>query len=344
MKLLYHGAFFPGSTALHRLEGFSALPGLEAVAQEAKTAPGNWLTRLRWRARWPRDAAGDNAALVDAARRHRPDIVFIDNSRLIDRPTLALLREAGAKLLAYYSPDDMMAPHNFSWPLRLTYPEWDLVFTTKSFNVPELAARGVRHPCLVGNGYSPRDHRPCTREEVGPDFEKFDCVFIGTYERDRAGGIERLAQAGMSIVIYGGNASRLPGWRTINHPNVALRPAVYAEEYSRCLHHGKIALCFLRKANRDRITTRSIEIAATGRPMLAEHTAEHDGHFANGDEYLSFSSDAELVAQAQKLLTDSSRRRRLGLAASQRCLESGYSNDHRAAEMLQEICRVGHAI
>ena len=272
MKLLYHGPFLPGSTALHRMEALGGQAGVEIIAHEADSnaaAYRGFLARLHWRAGWPIDTSDANARLIDATRKTHPDVVLIDNSKTITRRTLKVLRTLSVRILAYYSPDDIVASRNLSWPLRMTFPEWDIVFTTKSFNIAELTALGVRCPRLIGNAYSPHDHRPFTPEEVGLDFERFDLVFIGTYERSRAASILRLAKSGMSIVVYGNDAGVFARWRAIRHPNIVLRPAVYAEDYSRCLHHGRVALCFLRKSNRDKVTTRSIEIPAASRPMLA---------------------------------------------------------------------------
>ena len=342
MKLLYHGAFFAGSTALHRMDGFAAQPGIEVSPSEIPSPPAsrNIIARLRSRARWPLDLSSENSCLIDAAVRARPDAVFIDNSKVITRRTLRTLRGVGVRALIYYSPDDVVAPHNLTWPLRRSFPEWDLFFSTKTCNLPELSRRGVRRPRRAGNAFSPRDHRPWTASEIGAEFERFDLVFIGTYERHRADSILKLAQAGMSVVVYGNDAGAFAGWNALNHPNVTRRPAVYAEDYSRCLHHGKIALCFLRKANRDQITTRSIEIAAAARPMLAEKTAEHDAHFLDGRDYLGFTNDGSLIAQACRLLDDPTLRASLGQAARDRCLGSGYSAEHRSVEMLDEIARV----
>ena len=116
-----------------------------------------------------------------------------------------------------------------------------------------------------------------------------------------------------------------------------LRPPVYDSQYTICMHYGKLALCFLRKINRDLITTRTTEIAAMGRPMLAERTVEHDAHFVDGKEYLGFSDDDELVSHAKELLADPARRNAMGLAARQRCIASGYSTDSRAMEMVAAI-------
>lgn len=338
VKLLYFGTHYPGATTTQRLEAFAALPGVSAVACDTgarATTKFSLSHRLRWKLRWPADSLGENRRLLDAVHVERPDIVLVDSARVLTRVTLADVREKGVKCLAFYSPDDVMGPHNLSFQLRRSFPDWDVFFTTKTFNVPELARLGVRRPYLIGKAYDPTLHRPLTREQVGDDFERYDCVFVGAYEAERGASINRLADAGFSVVVYGGSVA---GWsRERMHPSVVLQDLQFGELYTRALHHGKVALCFLRKLNRDRITQRTMEIAACARPMLGERTDEHDQHFRDGAEYAGFSDDGELIRRAGELLADASRRAAMGTAARARCLASGYSTLDRAREMLDQM-------
>lgn len=313
----------------------AALPGVDVERLDSRageTAAPSLYQQVRWKLRWPVDVHGENEELLEAAARNRPDVVIIDNSRVIHRPTLRKLRELGIAALVYYTPDDIIGRHNLSWPLLLTFPEWDVFFTTKTFNISELAARGVRLPALIGKAFDPKLHQPLAREEVGEDFERWDLVFVGTYERHRCASINQLARRGMRVVVYGN------GWpKSSTAQGVDLRPATYERDYGRAMHTGKIALCFLRKLNRDRITQRTMEIAGMARPMLAEKTDEHDAHFVDGSEYLGFADDDELVAKASLLLGDECARARIAKAASIRSLASSYSTRDRAAEMLSII-------
>jgi hypothetical protein len=262
----------------------------------------------------------------------RPDVVFVDATRVVTRATIRRIRREYGARAVFYFPDDASARHNSSRQLEACDHEWDIFFTTKDFNVPELRARGVRRPILVENAYDPVEHRPMDVDEVGPGFEEFDSIFIGTYEGARLRSINQLAEAGVSTVVYGN------GWnRRILHPTVELRPPAYAEEYTRALHTGKLALGFLRKMNRDTVTHRSVEVPAAGRPMVAEKTTEHDKLFVDGREYVSFSSDAELIVRAKSLLADDALRIAIGRAARQRCVDSGYSTVERAKYMLRII-------
>jgi spore maturation protein CgeB len=335
MKLLYQGAFWTGSTALQRLDGFRATGAVTVLALDTDARLGEGATlyqRIRWRLGWPVDGLRENERLSALVAAERPDVVFIDSSKVLHRSTLRALRGLGVRTLAYYTPDDTMNPRNLKWPLRLSFPEWDLFFTTKTFNLSELKAHGVRRPYLIGKAYDPTLHRPMSRDEVGGDFEQFDLVFAGSCERERMTSLNALCEAGFSVVVYGGELGK---WRAKDlHPAMSLRPAAFGEAYVKAMHHGKIALCFLRKMNRDLITQRSMEITAMGRPMLAEKTVEHDAHFCDGAEYAGFRTDDELVSLAARYLRDDAARQGLGQRARRRCLDSGYSTLDRAREMI----------
>ena len=335
IRLLYHGPLWVGSTSLQRYEAFAALEGVEAIACDSGLRAvklKNPIHRLRWKLRWPADITGANEILLEAVTRHQPDIVMVDQGKVLRRSTLRRIREVCPTRLVYYTPDDIMAKHNLSRTLRRSFADWDVFFTTKTFNVEELRKAGVRRPLLVGKAFDLLLHAPMSKDEVGEEFEIFDIVFIGTYEAARCRSINALAAAGLSVVVYGN------GWQPESlHPSVVLRPSVYAGEYRRSWHVGKLALSFLRKINRDQITQRTMEVAAMGRPMINEKTGEHDAHFVDGKEYLGFSDDEQLVAMAREWLRRDSDRGRLGRAARQRCLTSGYSSLDRARWMLDRI-------
>ena len=333
-SLLYFGQQWIGSTSIQRLKAFQQIDGVLAVGIDNNVTldkkNSTW-QRIRWRLRFPVDVFNERDALIKSVEYHKPDIVLVDNCKVINCKTLRHLRELGCKKLVYYSPDDIYAKHNLSFPLKWSLPHWDIVCTTKTFNIPELLSIGVRHPLLIGKSFDLDLHHPWAPADVGGDFENFDAVFIGTFEKERCDSINTLAEAGISVIVWGNKEY----WRRkYLHPSIELRNAVFGEEYVRAWHTGKVALCFLRKLNRDRITQRSVEIAAIGRPMVAERTDEHDAHFLHGKEYLGFHTNEELVEQVKMLIGNNDYREKLAKAARERCLQSGYSSLDRAKQMI----------
>lgn len=340
--MIFTGPLWDGSTSLQRLNAFLALDFLEVHAIDSglrvrvtRHTMRTVLYSLAWKAGWAPDIGHERARLLSLAREITSDVIFVDSSRVLTRSDLSSLRRLGSPLLCYYVPDNVVARHNTSRQLTSTFPDWDVFFTTKSFNVAELAAMGVRKPVLIGKAYDAALHRPLPPEVVGADFERFDVVFMGAYERERLTSINRLAQAGFSVAVF---SSGWPSHQTDSR--VSLRMIALGEDYIRGMHVGKIALCFLRKINRDRITQRSMEIPAMQRPMVAERTDEHDAHFCHGTEYLGFRNDDELIHNVRLLLNDDQARRRLALRGRERCLTSGYSTIDRARQMIGLIADV----
>ncbi len=334
MKVLFVGPLWDGSTAFQRLDAFRAVEGTEVLGLDSREGVGKplFIDRVLHRLGRPRDKGRLNERLLATVHEFSPELIFVDSTRMLTPATLRHTREVSGAPVVFYSPDDMSARHNSSRQLEACDSEWDIFFTTKTFNVPELRARGVRYPMLVGNAFDPKTHHPLTKDEVGADFERFDAVFVGTREEARERSMNSLAEAGVSVAIYGN------GWSAARlHPSITLGPAAYAGEYTRVLHTGKLALCFLRKLNRDKVTQRSTEVPASGRPMVAEKTEEHDEMFEDGVEYISFSNDAELIARVRDLLNDNAARRAVGEAGRRRCLDSGYSVVDRAREMLAAV-------
>jgi hypothetical protein len=336
--MIYQGPLWPGSTALQRADAFRHWLGEEIIALDDRRRiekPGRLGRVCRgalWRAGYPIDEFRSIERLTQAIAQHKPDVVFVDSNQFVSGRTIRRLRGVHQAKYVFYTPDDIVARHNRSRWLLSSFGEWDILFTTKTFNVPELAALGVKRPSLIGKAFDPSLHRPMSAREVGPEYERFDAVFLGAFEPIRLEAVRALARAGLSVLVG------CRDWpRTDALPGVELRDLVFGHEYVRALHFGKIALGFLRRINRDRITQRSMEITACGRPMLADKSDEHDSHFVDGMEYCGFNDIDHLVSQAKALLADPGRRRCIADAGRKRCIESGYSTLERARQLLDVI-------
>ena len=209
---------------------------------------------------------------------------------------------------------------------------YDVFFTTKSYNVPELEAMGCKRCEYLGNAFDPHTHRPVDVSEN--DGRRKPVGFVGCWEPKRANSIRFLVESGIPVCVWGHTWKR---WR-FRHPLLEMRcQDVMGDQYAATLCSFEIALCFLRKANRDLQTTRSVEIPACGVFMLAERTDEHLELFEEGKEAEFFDCDEELVEKAKHYLAHPAQRRRIAAAGRQRCLESGYSHHDRLREMLKVI-------
>ncbi|MEI6657225.1 MAG: glycosyltransferase [Planctomycetota bacterium] len=332
--VLYVGDLSAGSTAEMRLR---ALEDLGYRVTGVNSATGRISPRrqplqyIAIKMRRPLDMAGVNRRI----RREGPqaDILWIDKGVTIRPHALRALRRAAPRVkIVGFSPDDMLNANMSSHFFRQTLPLYDLYLTTKSYNVAELTALGCPRTIFVPNAYDPATHRPLP-DDSEPIAYTADVGFIGTFEPDRAGLIERLAEAGVPVVIRGND------WQAMRRrgiPGITFLPESINDDYARALRTTRINLAFLRKSNRDLQTTRSIEIPACGGFMLAERTDEHRGLFAEGLEAEYFEGTEEMISKAKRYLADEPARQAVARAGRERCLNDDYSYAGRLRAALAE--------
>lgn len=331
LRIVFVGETMLGSRTLQRVAAFQALGhavDLVPTNRQGRTfedAP-TVIERLRYRLRRPPDEAGANMALLSALERSC-DLVWIENARIVRPHTLtAAKRLAPQAPFVWYSEDDMMNPRLGSVWIDRSLQLFDLWVTTKSFNAlpEEMPARGVRRVLFVDNSYDPAIHRRL--ELTADDRQRFgsDVAFIGTYEAPRARSLLRLARAGLSVTIWGN------GWAHLAGEGCGLRVTgrpVYDDDYARAIGATRINLAFLRKANRDLQTCRTVEIPACGGFMLHERSPEAERLFAPDREASYFGSDDELISACRLWLADDEGRKRVALAGWRRAQDGNTHAD-----------------
>jgi spore maturation protein CgeB len=299
-----------------------------------KNGHASLVSRIARKVGYPLDKAGANDGLITNAKRGQFDCIWIDKGLSIKRSTLEKLKQLQPKsVLIGYSPDDMYQRFNQSVYFLKGLPLYDVYFTTKTYNVPELTSMGARRVYFVGNAYDPNVHRPIsidasTRKEFGGTVG-----FVGAYEKERAECILALARSGIQVRVWGWT-----DWSCMKdlHPNAIIENrGVWGDEYTKALNSFDINLCFLRKANRDLQTTRTIEIPACRAFMLAERTAEHQSLFREDVEAVYFDSSHELVAKCHYYLREPGKREAIAAAGYKRCLTDGYDYPSRLRSILE---------
>ncbi len=264
------------------------------------------------------------------------DVVWLDKALMVRPRTLERIRRRWPETrIVGYSPDDQLNPVNHSRLYLKSLPLYDLCFTTKSYNVPELEELGARKAVCVGNAFDPLVHRPVEVTDQDRRTYGADVAFVGTYADPRAASLERVAELSCDLKVWGN------GWEELS-PDSPLREAVqgtavYGDEYARVICASAVNLNFLRKANRDLVTIRSVEIPACGGFMLAERTDEHLALFEEGVEAEYFGDDREMIRKIRHYLDHPDEREAIARRARERCLRDGYSNDDRLADMLSQV-------
>ena len=304
------------------------------VSAPGEIQPPTMLYRVFWKLRLPIDDMNVNAALLTEILKSRFDLIWIEKGNIIRPGTLAAIKAmASDSALVSCSEDDMYAKHGHSLWYRCGLHYYDCVFTTKEYNLQELKQFGAKKTKLFLDSYDEKTHRPIQltteeRRRFGSDVSA-----IGAFEPERAASLKYLAQNGIRVSIWGN------GWRDWvgRYPNLDVRNQyLFGEDYSKAICATKINLNFLRKINRDEVTSRSVEIPACGGFMLAERTRRHLDFFDEGREAEFFSSDEELLAKTRIFLQNDPDRERISQAGLKRCLKDGYSMRAQLAAMLEQ--------
>jgi hypothetical protein len=333
LDIVYVGA--PDGTCEHRARALGHLG--HRVHRVATDARGGILARVLHHLGRSADFARANRAILDAFATRGADVLWIDKGLNIKPATLARVREISPRTaIVAYSPDDQMRPENQTVDYLAALPLYDLHVTTKTYNVQELRDLGAREVLFVDNAYDREAHRPLRLDEQDRRRYGADAGFVGGFETDRADQMWHLAQNGIEVRVWGYYWNRCP--RT--HPRLLLmNEALEGIEYAKSINATKVNLGFLRKANRDLQTTRTMEIPACGGFLLAERTDEHLRLFREGQEAEFFSSREELLAKCRYYLEHDEERERIAAAGRRRCVEDGYSNEDRLAAVIAEVER-----
>jgi spore maturation protein CgeB len=290
-----------------------------------KKIPFTRVQRLLWRFYQPALASIVSRAFVRSACAFHPDLVLVVCGRLISADALEILRQKTQATLFHFYGEDFFNPLNTTATLRHAAYLYDRFFTTKTFNVQEMAEIGLKNVTFIPHGYIPTCHVPVKLRQE--DIKKYgsDLSFVGTWETERAAMLAQLQEFDLRIWgDYWHKASKLLGL------NKAIQSqSVWCEGLSRVFQASKINLAFLRKANRDRHTTRTFEIPACGGFQLSERTDEVLGFFEEGKEIECFDSLEELKDKARYYLQHESQRQQIAAAGLARVQHSRYSDtDH----------------
>jgi len=308
------------------------------VSEPNKIRPPTLLYKIFWKLRIPLDDMGVNFALRREIKRNRYDVIWIEKGNMIWPWTLKHLKRAFPNsALISCSEDDMFVRHGHSLWYRWGICNYDIIFTTKTYNLSELLLFGARRTSLFLDSYDEKKHKRMLLTDLQRKRFSADVSAIGAFENERAMSMLYLAQNGIKITIWGNGWA---GW-VGRHPNLDVRNEfLFGEDYSRAISATRININFLRKINRDEVTSRSVEIPACGGFMLAERTKRHLSFFEEGIEAEFFSSNQELLEKVKKYLENESAREEIAIAGYQRCEKSGYSMRDQLSAILAKAFNV----
>jgi spore maturation protein CgeB len=203
---------------------------------------------------------------------------------------------------------------------------YDCVVSPRRANMGDLSALGCRSVKYVPFGYDPRHCFP--ESQVDPRLSS-DVLFVGGADKDRARWIAPLLSLDIRVALYGSYWDRYPETRGKSRGQAA------PDVIRRATAAAKIALCLVRRANRDGHVMRSIEIPAIGACMLAEDTEEHRALFGpDGESVMYFDSPEQMLERVTWLLDRPDERARLASAAHRLVTHGKHAYVDRLAAML----------
>jgi spore maturation protein CgeB len=248
----------------------------------------------------------------------------------LDADALDAAGRAGITRMNFLTDDPWNPQHRAEWFMR-ALPKYDIVFSPRRANLEDLRQAGCRNVRYLPFAYAPELHFP--DPPVTPvDQAQYDAdvVFAGGADPERAPYFSALIEAGVKVALYGGY------WRRYSGTRSADRGFASPEGLRKAIGGGRVAICLVRRANRDGHAMRTYELAATGACILAEDTPEHREILgADGVSAVYFRSLSEMIVKAQDLLRDQPRRQRLSAEVRARICGGGNTYRDRLETMLR---------
>ena len=311
----------------------------EIVDTGAAFAAPRLLVALSWRLRGhrPPRLKAFGRAVAERCRALRPLALLATGLAPLNAATMQLIGQMGVPRLTFLTDDPWNAAHTAPWFMG-TLAAYDLVCSPRRANLSALERAGCRQVAYLPFAYNPSVHfaePPATAAER----ERFDCdlLFAGGADADRLPVMSALIRAGFNLALYGGYWERDPMTRPFarGHADPALlRKAVGG---------ARVALCLVRRANRDGHVMRSYELPAMGACMLTEDTLEHRELFgAEGEATLYFCTTEMLLEKLRWLLANPAERTRLASAAHSRIVAGANTYADRLRAVLELTGLAGH--
>jgi spore maturation protein CgeB len=340
-NILFVGDLNEGTRSLMRLQILKEFGGVvkcltnTPVPFIAGVDKPTFYTRILNKLRIPRDEVGINEALIEAAKSDDIfDIAWIEKSTMLRPSSLKYFKKKSINTqIISLSEDDMYALHNRSRYYEYSLNLYDTVFTTKLYNLHELKTLGAKDTKLFLDSYDSKLHRPLDIYNQVRD-KDLNVSFIGTFEKERSDIIMWLGSKGVKVTVYGNGWSSMIG----KDNNITImNKAILAEEYVEIINRTKINLGFLRKINRDEVTSRSMEITGCKSFLLAERTSRHTSMFEEGKEAEFFSNKEELLKKIKFYLNNESALKEISIKGRDRCLNSGYDMENQVINILKYL-------
>jgi spore maturation protein CgeB len=273
-----------------------------------------------------------NKRLLSNIKVFNPNIVFIVKGNSIYPWTLKYIKYNYPEIkLVSFSNDNMSIWSNKSIYYHFGINYYDLVVSINIDTYRKIEEFYYGKVLYIDKSYSKRWHK-----FIEIDNKKYDCLFIGSYEKERFEIMKYLAKNGVRIDVYGNM------WNKANVSNISENLKIHYKElvgddYNHTLANAKVVLGFLRKVNLDTQTSRTFEIPACGGFMIMEYTKNQDRLFAEDKEMIYFRSKEELLNKVKYYIQHQSKAQSIVKRARLRCETDGYEYSNRIDQILRNF-------
>lgn len=264
----------------------------------------------------------------------KPDLLFVFKGVMVRNVVLQSIKKLGVPLFIFY-PDVDLHLHYRQFRNNFIHciPEYDCIFTPKSYHISSLKKYGGKHVEFLPYAYDPWCHYPIPFDERDKLIFKSDIAFIGTWGDHKARLLERLVSGNFNynLIVWGNQWNKL----SRNSPlrkYIKFSPAT-GETQGKIFRYTKIALAFLSPP--DLHTARTFEIPAFGAFMLAERTIEHTNFFCENKEIVCFDDLEELRHHIDYFMENEDRRNAIAHAGYVRVTNGGHSYVDRMKKVLK---------
>lgn len=270
-----------------------------------------------------------------------PKIVLTTGGRVpLDGEDIRALRSRGIKVINY-STDDPWNPKLWAPYFVATLADYDEVFTPRRSNMADFQRCGVNRVSYLPFAYDSDIHRPwfgssfCEDSHSSPS----DVLFVGGCDADRLPILGALADAGLTLALFGGY------WDLHDSTRPFSRGIVSQDAIRAATASAKTTLCLVRRANRDGHAMRSFEAAAIGGCIIAENTPDHRELFGpEGHAACYFDGIDELVQTVKRLVGDPHGRAAMTVNLRKRMRERSDTYEDRLRKILKAAMVGGNEV
>lgn len=289
--------------------------------------------RIDWwlRGRRPSHLKRFGAGIVDTCEKDSFTSLLTTGIAPVDAATLRALGRLGVKRMNFLTDDPWNPAHRAPWFMD-ALPHYDCVFSPRTANVHDLRKLGCRKVLYLPFAYSRYAHFP-ENPVSSQEHEQLqsDVIFAGGADADRLPWVTALIERNWKVALYGGY------WEKHSVTRPYARGFADPATLRRVMASAGVALCLVRRANRDGHAMRTYEAAAMKVCMLVERTRDHLDLFGpEGEAVCYFESVEEMTAKTAWLLSRPEERKRLAEQVYARVTTGANTYHDRLAAILQE--------